>query len=256
MTHLRECVPQDTRNVRVTPMARALRVRSTTTMREPESSHVRKRAKIIIPTRFSDTNLIDGGVFPWTVVVTTVVLVCGDGVGTSGDLSDVAVREPNLFVAVTVTRRPCPMSLVRTPYVVPVAPGIAAQLLPFWSQCCHCCRKLTAPLQVPSLEVSVLPTAAVPETVGRTVFTGGTESKTSVLMTSAEAPPSAFVAVTTPLIRRFASSFTSLYDCDVAPVMLAQLAPFESQRCHWYENFVGLFDHVPFEIESVSPTYG
>jgi len=36
--------------------------------------------------------------------------------------------------------------------------------------------------------------------------------------------------------------------------MFTQLTPLALQRCHWYWNAVGVFDHVPFCAVSVSPT--
>ena len=39
-------------------------------------------------------------------------------------------------------------------------------------------------------------------------------------------------------------------------VMSPQVVPSDAQRCHWYVNEVGLFDHVPSNAVKVDPSFG
>src|SRR5712692_8473752 len=166
----------------------------------------------------------------------TVVVVCVFA-ATMDVKFEIAVVDPNLFDAFTRIRSSRPTSDERTPYVVPVAPTMSTQLLPFASQTCHWCVKETAPVHVPLLAVSVSPTAAVPEIVGRLLFTGAVASATTPEpFVPADALPSAFVAVTTASSVWPTSSFCTVYDWDVAPTIGTQFcrSPVASQRCHWY----------------------
>jgi hypothetical protein len=83
-------------------------------------------------------------------------------------------------------------------YVLLVAPAILAQLSPFASQR-HQTKRVDVgfPLQVPSLAVSVEPTAGLPEIVGAAVFVGA--AALEITAEGAEVAwldPPAFVAVT------------------------------------------------------------
>src|SRR5712691_9057416 len=100
---------------------------------------------------------------------------------------------------------------------------MAAQLLPFWSHCCHWYEKLVAPSHVPLFAVSVSPTAADPEIVGRAVFEGGAAGATTPDPNVLALPvPSAFVPITFACRRWFTSAVTALYDCEVAPAIATQ----------------------------------
>ena len=81
-----------------------------------------------------------------------------------------AVALPLSVRAVTWTRSRKPTSAVRTVYVLLVAPAISLQLVPSASQRCHWKpNDVGLPVQLPVLAVSVCPTRAVPEIVGRSV---------------------------------------------------------------------------------------
>src|SRR5437763_304903 len=64
--------------------------------------------------------------------------------------------------------------------------------------------------------------------------------------------PLEFVAVTVTRIVLSTSACWTAYVCAVAPLIAAQLLPWPSQRCHWYEN-VGVvsLDQVPLLAVSV-----
>src|SRR5205085_5830766 len=68
--------------------------------------------------------------------------------------------------------------------------------------------------------------------------------------------PSAFVAVTTTRAVWSTSAATRMYIFFVAVAMSTQLDPSALQRCHWYENEVGLFVQIPFCAVSVLPCSG
>src|SRR5438552_11165849 len=83
----------------------------------------------------------------------------------------------------------------------------------------------------------------------------GTAPTTAVGTDVAEPEPDEFFAVTTALSVLPWSTETSVYDWLVAPLMSAQLPPFESQRRHWYVNVIGVAPlQAPFEDVSVEPT--
>jgi hypothetical protein len=67
------------------------------------------------------------------------------------------------------------------------------------------------------------------------VFTGGDGfgEMTSVVADAADPNPTEFIAVTTTRSLQPTSLVVAWNDCAVAPAMLVQPAPAESQRCHW-----------------------
>src|SRR5713101_3975519 len=87
------------------------------------------------------------------------------------------------------------------------------------------------PDQVPSLPVRTELTAAAPLIVGSAVFDGGTVI-VLVAADSAVAALTELVPVTFTRIRLPASAPARRYDWLVAPAMLTQFAPAESQRSH------------------------
>ena len=122
----------------------------------------------------------------------------GAGAWTTAVGTDVVDVEPALFVAVTLTRSVAPASTCCSLYVVAVAPLIAAQLLPFWSQRLHAyVYPVGLPLHDPFVVVRVEPTVVVPEIVGAAVFPGADALETTAVGAEVDdAEPSAFVAVT------------------------------------------------------------
>jgi hypothetical protein len=149
---------------------------------------------------------------------------------------DTAVAEPPAFVAVTATRSVNPASPLATAYDAAVAPLMAAHDAPELSQRRHWyAYELTPPLQLPVLALSVWPTTALPLIVGSAVFAGEVPvATTPVWADVADVEPATFVAVTTTRIVAPASADCSAYELAVAPLMLTQFAPAESQRRHWY----------------------
>ena len=88
--------------------------------------------------------------------------------------TEVAVRRPSAFCAVTLTRSVLPSSTVFRTYVRSFAPLIKAQLPPSASQRRQAKSKSVGfPVHVPSRAVSVFPTSGVPPIVGGCVFVGG-----------------------------------------------------------------------------------
>jgi hypothetical protein len=94
----------------------------------------------------------------------TTVGACG---WTTALGTDVVEAEPTLLLALTVTRSVAPASTWPSLYVSAVAPLIAAQLLPVWSQRL---QAIAYPVGLPSHDpftaVKVDPTCGVPEIVG------------------------------------------------------------------------------------------
>src|SRR6266508_847397 len=66
--------------------------------------------------------------------------------------------------------------------------------------------------------------------------------------------PASLVATTTTRSRCCSSAARMPYVLPVAPATSPQLAPFVSQRCHWYANRFGAPAHVPLSAVSSSPT--
>ena len=89
------------------------------------------------------------------------------------------------------------------------------------------------PVHVPTVEVSVCPSRSVPETTGRTVFTGGSGATVVVGPESALALPPAFVAVTRTRIVPSTSAGVRSSVAPVSPAMSLQFTPAASQRSHW-----------------------
>ncbi len=91
-----------------------------------------------------------------------------------------------------------------------------------------------SPTRCPSPALSVKPCCAVPEIVGGEVLEGATSPLTTALCAdSACAEPAPFEAVT--CTRRVKPTSEAVNKCVdvVAPAMLEQFAPEESQRRHW-----------------------
>jgi hypothetical protein len=89
------------------------------------------------------------------------------------------------------------------------------------------------PVQVPVVALSVWPFWGVPVTIGDEVSAGGTAWTGAVGEEVACWLPPALDAVTSTSSVPPTSAVTIVYVAEVAPVMLAQFAPFESQRFHW-----------------------
>src|SRR5262249_23497120 len=108
--------------------------------------------------------------------------------------SEYAVVEPTPFDAVTAPRRRWPTSSWPGAYDFDVAPAMSAQPVPLPSQRCQTYVNEIgfAPLQPPSLSVSLEPAAEVPLTVGALVLAGALPGAA----TTAEAPE---VAVAEPV---------------------------------------------------------
>lgn len=94
---------------------------------------------------------------------------------TTGVAAEVAVAEPALFEAVTVTRMVEPTSAEAAAYVAAVAPEIGLQFPPELAQRTqpYECVIGVEPDQVPVEAASVCPTTGVPEIDGRAVDVGG-----------------------------------------------------------------------------------
>jgi hypothetical protein len=102
------------------------------------------------------------------------------------------------------------------------------------------------PDQLPGLAVSTEPSRGVPEMVGGEVFDGAVPGPPiTPVVARADALPSALRAVTKKMSRRPRSSGVSLYDREVAPVIVAQFATCELQRIHWYVNVTGAVPDQP-----------
>ena len=92
---------------------------------------------------------------------------------TTAVCAEVAVAEPALFVAVTVTRARRPTSAATSVYVAAVAPEMFAQLVELVQRAHWYLNVIGAvPVHVPVVALRVNPFCAVPETAGRTVFAG------------------------------------------------------------------------------------
>jgi hypothetical protein len=89
------------------------------------------------------------------------------------------------------------------------------------------------PVQVPFVVVRVWPDWGVPDTVGREATAGGVAVTNAVGAEGALALPPLFVALTTTMSVCPTSALAAVYVVAVAPEMLLQFAPVESQRCHW-----------------------
>jgi hypothetical protein len=91
------------------------------------------------------------------------------------------------------------------------------------------------PVHVPVLEVNVCPCCADPEITGAAVELGATADEPTMAEAAEAAPaePAGLVAVTIVRIFEPTSADANTYDDPVAPDTEAQLAPAESQRCHW-----------------------
>jgi hypothetical protein len=109
------------------------------------------------------------------------------------------------------------------------------QLSPDGSQLSHWSANVigVVPLQLPLVAMSVWPSWGVPDTVGGEVSAGGVGWTTGVGDDVAGALPALFDAVTTTSSVPATSALATVYVGAVATAMSAQLAPFESQRCHW-----------------------
>ena len=89
------------------------------------------------------------------------------------------------------------------------------------------------PVHVPRPAVSVEPSRAVPEIVGRPVLAGGATATAVVGAEVAAAEPPSLRAVTTTRNSRPTSAPVAVYVLLVAPEIGWQLPPLASQRCHW-----------------------
>src|SRR5215210_1427339 len=130
------------------------------------------------------------------------------------------------------------------------------QSVPSESQRCHCRAVVDGVgVHVPVVAASSSPTAAVPLSAGRTVFSGPLSDEIGFVgCDAAVARPSALMAVTSTLSACPTSPWTGLYVRSVAPAMSPHALPSIAHRCHWYVNDVGLLLHVPFEAVSVDPS--
>jgi hypothetical protein len=163
--------------------------------------------------------------------------------GTTAVCADVTTVVPAGFVAVTPKRSVEPASAAATVCVVAVSPT-ARQLLPLVSQRSQLSEKLARNLlaQVPSVAVSVWPTAAVPVIVGSPVFVGPTpvpvttEVAFEVALPSLPPPPSN--ALTSRRIVKPTSPGWSVYSFDGPSMMPSQfpapLPPSGGQRRQLY----------------------
>jgi len=110
-----------------------------------------------------------------------------------------------------------------------------AQPPPDESQRSHWYAKLVGlPVQDPVDTLSVLPEDGGPEIEGAAVFDGGATGAgtTAVTFETAMPLPPLFDAVTAARSVDPTSAEATVYDCFVAPLMLAQLEPPESHLCH------------------------
>src|SRR5688572_22065984 len=174
------------------------------------------------------------------------------------DRTEFAEPDPLAFRAVTRTRMRKPMSAVRTPYVLPFAPGTGRQFLPSASQRCHAYAYAVGLFdQLPSSAVSSSPTRSSPRIDGRSVFCGAELGVTAAVGAERAAPaPSTFTASTRTRIVRPASAGVRRWVFSTASGTFEQAPPAPPQRCHWYWYSVGWFVHVPFCAVRVPPTVG
>ena len=113
----------------------------------------------------------------------------------------------------------------------------------------------SVPVHVPRVAVSVSPSRAVPEICGAVALTGGAAATVAVGVVAAVVEPAPFVAVTTARRVVPASAAVSVYDARVAPPRSVQLAPFVSQRRHWYAYAIaGVPVQVPRSTVRISPS--
>jgi hypothetical protein len=126
---------------------------------------------------------------------------------TTADGADVALAEPLVFFAVTVTRSVCATSAVTALYVAEVAPSIAAHEFPLASHRLHAyVYELGVFVQVPLLVDSSCPSWAVPEIVGVAVFAGPPSAARPLPGWPKTAPISAAATAMTiavPMFKRF-----------------------------------------------------
>src|SRR5690242_20664090 len=111
---------------------------------------------------------------------------------------------------------------------------MAAHALPAPSQRSHARANVIGadPVQPPSVPVSVWPSAAMPETNGGSLLTGGAWAIGPTATESALAEPAAFDAVTCTTSLWPASADCAVYAAPVAPPIAAQFAPAPSHRRH------------------------
>ena len=100
-------------------------------------------------------------------------------------LLEVALALPKLFVPVTRQVIALPMSAATVTYVLLVAPEIVAPARSHW----YVYVIVAEPVQVPVVDVSVLPSGVEPETVGATVLLGATPTGVMLLEDVALALP-------------------------------------------------------------------
>jgi len=88
--------------------------------------------------------------------------------------TDVALRVPSEFLALTTTRSVFPASTAFSVYVLSLAPPMLLQLPPSLSHLRHWYVYVigSVPVHVPLFAVSVCPSVVVPEMVGGAVFVG------------------------------------------------------------------------------------
>ena len=149
---------------------------------------------------------------------------------------ELALLEPTEFVPVTTTRKVKPTSAATAVYDCELAPAMSLQLLPDESQRRHwyAYEIGCVPDHVPGSADSTCPACAVPLIVGSAVLLGatGAGATTAVGSELALLEPALFVAVTTTRIVKPTSAASAVYVFDVAPLMLPQLLPLVSHRCH------------------------
>jgi hypothetical protein len=172
----------------------------------------------------------------------------------------VAVPEPPAFDAVTTTRNVLPTSVDVKANEDPVAPAISRHEPPPESQRRHWYAYDVGLFDHEPVDAdSVWPSCGVPLMVGRDVFAGGAVTDAGAAATTADAAlvadpePPAFDAVTTTRSVLPTSADVNANEAVVAPAIEAHELPLVSQRLHWYAYDVGLFDHEPFDADSVWP---
>jgi hypothetical protein len=174
---------------------------------------------------------------------------------TTADLGEVAVADPELLAAVTVTLSVEPASAATAMYVAALAPTIGEQFAPALSQRNHWKVNEGAgdPLHVPGPAVSRLPTDALPITDGGEVLDGA-ELITAVSAEVAVTDPELLAAVTVTSSVEPASAARAVYVAALGPTIWEQFAPALSQRNHWKVN-EGAGDplHVPGPAVSWPP---
>src|SRR5436190_22950369 len=90
---------------------------------------------------------------------------------------------------------------------------------------------------------------------GAAVFVGSSAATIWLSLEVAVVVSAALLALITTRSVLSTSAPTSWYVAAVAPAMSAQLAPCESQRCHWLAYVIGVVPaHVPLSAASVSPS--